>query len=177
MSLEKLTEIGKQRRIKEQLTLLLHRIAHLFLPLDIDLMGICEVLREGRENDTEAYFNEAFSDSNHNPGEKIEKLLKRITDKEDADNIFKEEKFKDLPDDLKNIIKTILTQKFKIKINEKEEEMNIDDIKKRLDKNEFESCEKIFKDWARNPEENPFHQWFCKVMKELEKFRANYTAD
>jgi len=156
---------------KKILTILLHRIAHLFLPMDIDLMGICEVLKERRNSDAETYFNEAFSDCNYNPGGKIEKLLKRITDEKREDNIFKEEKLKDLPDEFKNKVKEIIRQKFKIKRNNKEKEIEIKDIISQLNKKEFKDLEGTLQNWAKNPEQNPFHQWFCEVMQKLEKMK------
>ena len=46
----------KKNELKKQLILLLHRIGHLFLPLDIDLQGISEVLKRNDETQGKKYY-------------------------------------------------------------------------------------------------------------------------
>jgi len=59
--------------------LLAHCIAHLFLPLDIDLQGISEVLKSNDENWAEQYYNDAFKNKGRSRLEsKIEEAKKLI---------------------------------------------------------------------------------------------------
>ncbi len=133
--------------LKKILTLLLHRIAHLFLPIDIDLMGICEVLRDDfeppqsktKEKWAEEYYNEAFNDTS--PQKRFKELC------EQAKNEIESMK---LDDDKKQKILQMLCDNKNLGLPDKP------DIAK-------------FKDWAKNPEENPFHQWFREVMEELKR--------
>ncbi len=148
------TSITKQFLL-EYLTLLLHRIAHLFLPLDIDLMGICEVLKDDfkppqdktKEKWAEEYYNEAFK--NTSPKDRFKNL---------CDQARKEIERAKLEDDKKEAI----LQMF-----------NCDNINLGLP-NEFDIDK--FKKWAENPEQNPFHQWFCNVMQKLEEIKKQYSG-
>ena len=131
------------------LSLLLYRIAHLFLPLDIDLMGICEVLGsdfeppEGKNKEVWAanYYNEAFG--KESPKDKFKKLV------EEAREIINEL----APDDKKE---EILKQ-----------------FKNTPDLTEFNSGMSGFMSYAKNPEQNPFHKWFCEVTEKLENLLQN----
>jgi len=135
--------------LKKILTLLLHRIAHLFLPIDIDLMGICEVLRDDfeppqsktKEKWAEEYYNEAFNDTS--PQKRFKELC------EQAKNEIESMK---LDDDKKQKILQMLCDNKNLGLPDKP------DIAK-------------FKDWAKNPEENPFHQWFREVMEVMEELK------
>ena len=137
------------------LPLLLHRIAHLFLPMDIDLMGICEVLKDDfkppqgktKEKWAEEYYNEAFK--NTSPKDRFKNL---------CDQARKEIERAKLEDDKKEAI----LQMF-----------NCDNINLGLP-NEFDIDK--FKKWAENPEQNPFHQWFCNVMRKLEEIKKKYSG-
>ncbi len=158
-------ELKKEVKKKDMLELL-HRIAHLFLPLDIDLMGICEVLKENRETDAENYFKEAFMVKENDreilksPAYIIDEKLKKI---ENGD-VFKDLNF---DDKIKNDIKEC--------IKKPADGLEIEKIKEQLKSSDFKDFQKTFGQY--DPEQNPFHQWFCGVMEELEKFRANYTSN
>ena len=139
----------RKRLMDFLLTLLLHRIAHLFLPIDIDLMGICEVLRDDfeppqsktKEKWAEEYYNEAFNDTS--PQKRFKELC------EQAKNEIESMK---LDDDKKQKILQMLCDNKNLGLPDKP------DIAK-------------FKDWAKNPEENPFHQWFREVMEVMEELK------
>jgi len=158
-------ELKKEVKKKDMLELL-HRIAYLFLPLDIDLMGICEVLKENRETDAENYFKEAFMVKENDreilksPAYIIDEKLKKI---ENGD-VFKDLNF---DDKIKNDIKEC--------IKKPADGLEIEKIKEQLKSSDFKDFQKTFGQY--DPEQNPFHQWFCGVMEEFEKFKANYTAN
>jgi len=129
-----------------------HRIAHLFLPLDIDLMGICEVLKDDfrppqgktKEEWAKEYYNEAFE--NTSPKNRFEELCKQAKEEVENTGLNDDKKQKNL-------------QIFNCDL----------DLLDKLDINEF-------KKWAKNPEQNPFHEWFYKVMDELEKMKEEYIG-
>jgi len=143
----------KEYTFLRMFSLLLHRIAHLFLPLDIDLMGICEVLKDNfkppqgktKEEWAGEYYNEAFK--NTSPQDKFKKLCNQA-----------KEEVKQLRLDNKDEILKMF---------------NCDNINLGLpDKFDIDK----FKKWAKNPEQNPFHQWFCEVMQKLEKMKEEYLG-
>jgi len=119
-----------QNRAKN-LTELLHRIAYLFLPLDIDLQGISEVLKREDKTQAKEYYKEAFG----NNGKGI--VQNKI---KEAEKLIKE-----LPDDKRN------------------------DIFKLFKDDELERVKKSLENWEGTKQllqkENPFHSWFCKLMK------------
>jgi len=133
-----------------------HRIAHLFLPMDIDLMGICEVLKDdfkpphskGKEEWAKEYYREAFNGTS--PKDRFKNLCDRA-----RNEIEKAE----LDDDKKEAI----LQMFNC------DNINLD-LPDDFDVNKF-------REWAKNPEQNSFHQWFCKVMEELEKMKEEYLTE
>ena len=137
----------KKNKIKRDIALLSHYIVHLFLPLDIDLMGICEVLKEdfkppegkNKEEWAKEYYDEAFKDAS--PKYKFEELCNQV--KAEVENT-----------ELDNDKKGKILQMF-----------NYDDMDWNLP-----SGFKI-DEFQQLAEKNPFHQWFCGVMKELEKMR------
>lgn len=144
--IKKLIEKLSTKTIKKYLHLS-HRIVHLFLPLDIDLMGICEVLKEdfkppegkNKEEWAKEYYDEAFKDAS--PKYKFEELCNQV--KAEVENT-----------ELDNDKKGKILQMF-----------NYDDMDWNLP-----SGFKI-DEFQQLAEKNPFHQWFCGVMKELEKMR------
>jgi len=65
--------------VKKTFPYLIHQIAGLFLPLDIDLQGISEVLKRNNEKHAEEYYNEAFrNNGEQRVKEKIEEAKKLI---------------------------------------------------------------------------------------------------
>ena len=130
-------------------SLLKHRIVHIFLPMDIDLQGIVEVLNpefkppEGktREEWAKKYYKEAFGDEN--PKDKFEDKIKVA---------LKEINKANLKDETKNNLKNIFMSN---SIKELKEQLNGD----------FDTIKK----WASNPQDNPFHRWFCSLMEDLKR--------
>ena len=119
--------------------LLAHRIAHLFLPLDIDLQGISEVLKRNDETQVEEYYEEAFGNSGR----------MRLESKINEAKKFIEEL--PVPNDKKNKILQLLRD------------------------NELEKLKDALQNWNKTKKmlqkDNPFHSWFCLLMKCLESLR------
>jgi len=119
--------------------LLAHRIAHLFLPLDIDLQGISEVLKRNDETQVEEYYEEAFGNSGR----------MRLESKINEAKKFIEEL--PVPNDKKNKILQLLRD------------------------NELEKLKDALQNWNKTKKmlqkDNPFHSWFCSLIKCLESLR------
>ncbi len=132
---------SKEEKRKKHLRLLTHSIAHLFLPLDIDLMGILDVLRKGDESKAEEYYKEAFD--SRSPCSIFKDLHKKA-----------EDEINKIPDDMKRKICSYLN-------NFKDEDIpnSFDDLM----------------NWAKE-DKNPFHDWFCALMNELEKLKNSIGA-
>jgi len=115
-----------------------NQIAHLFLPLDIDLQGISEVLKSNGEDQAKRYYDQAFRNSG---GQRLENKIKEAKDL-----------IKEFPRDKKRKIFKFLDNNGQLK-KVKKALQNWDETKELLQ------------------EENPFHSWFCSLMKCLENLR------
>ena len=161
------TEEDIKKRIIHQLTLLLHRIAHLFLPMDIDLMGILEVLKESRVEDAASYFEEAFTVEENNPkklkspAEIIDEKLNKIENGQIFEGLNLDDTIK------KEVINCIKKPK---------NNLEIENVKEQLNKKDFGKFKNEFGKYVEDPEQNPFHQWFCGMMEKLEKMKEEYLT-
>ncbi len=141
--------------LKTDLIKIVHHLAHLFLPLDIDLQGICEVLSSessppsGKSKDewaeecyrkAKAYYDEAFNDKS--PKEIFEEKLGK------AKEIVESE----APDEVKN------------QILEKLEDNGVKKLKGQLGRPGSEGDLQTFKEWIKE-NNNHFHDWFCGLME------------
>ena len=135
------------------ISLLVHRLAHVFLPLDIDLQGICDVLSptfipasdKSKEEWAQKYYDEVFNDKGSPQvvfEEKLEKA-KKIVEREALDGEVKNQ----ILDKLKN-----------------------NGVKKLRNQLEPKADLETFKSWVEN--RNPFHSWFCGLTEYLNKIKV-----
>ena len=248
----------KQEEAERHLTLLLHRIAHLFLPMDIDLQGILECWNDRGKDIAKKYLQEVLNEksngSNDNSGNSIyyrqklanlwymvikgriengvwsaddkekeiengssmvkcsserkvkcvfvppcddveellaskkfaiiDLIIDRKEDEEikehwktlleicglhfDKDDPFKKEEIYPLPDS--PILQFMCYMDCLIKNREQLNDIIIEKI--------YDSSSPLFQySIIPQPSSNPFHQWFCKVMKMLEEIRNNLGGD
>ena len=98
----------------KNLTELIHDIARLFLPLDVDLQGISEVLKSNGEDQAKRYYDEAFGNSGKGIVEskidEAENLIKELPVPNDKKNyilqLFEDNELKKAKEALQNWDKT-----------------------------------------------------------------------
>jgi hypothetical protein len=163
--------IKKKLTLTQRLSILKHRIAHLFLPIDIDLQGLIET---GFRED---YWNEVVEA--YRDGKAVGKLaqarqlLYGTQGEEDTVEKVKEDAKKNAPtdqmkkriDDAWEGVGTLLPNSNNPKKVDPDFEM-AKTILEGLQRRERDSVKALCKDRS-----NPFHQWFVKLNKALDELR------
>ena len=163
-ALKELQKFAIARTLLAKFFLLKHHLAHLFLPLDIDLQGICEVLSSessppsGKSKEewaeecyrkAKAYYDEAFND----------KSLQKI--------------FEEKLEKAKEIVEREASDGMKTKILEKLEDNGVKKLKGQLGQLEPKAKLETFKNWAKE-NGNRFHSWFCGLMEYLNEIKVEF---
>lgn len=161
--------------ISNLLSILKHRIAHLFLPIDLDLQGITEVLYSQKdEGKAKEYFIEAFSKKKL--CQKLKEAKKIVNgDKSASEDMLKKgikgvvgvDSIKD--EEQKKSVKEILEQ-IESLLNNDTDINKLAEIINKDNNNGFRDLEGYLKE-VKEGKKKSFNDWLCALDDCLDRFR------